>query len=60
MKLMPVLPKREKREDCNKRTKRPMPKAKVILVGVVEDEGRNSKPEATRELSNVFPAAQAN
>ena len=57
---MPVLPKLEKREDRNKRTKRPMPEAKMILVGVVEDEGRRNKPEATRELSNVFPAAQAN
>ena len=59
-KLIPILPKLEKREDCNKRTKGPMPESKMILVGVVEDEGRSNKPEATRELSNVFPTAQVN
>ena len=59
-KLMPVLPKLEKREDHNKRTKTPMPEAKMILMGIVENERRSSKPEATRELSDVFPAALAN
>ena len=57
---MPVLPKLEKREDCNKCAKAPMPEAKMVLVGIVENERRSSKPKATRELSDVFPAAQVN
>ena len=59
-KLMPVLPKLEKRKDRNKRAKTPMPEAKMVLVGIVENERRSSKPKATRELSDVFPAAQVN
>ena len=56
-KLMPILPKLEKLEDGNNCAKAPMPEAKMVLVGIVENERRSSKPEATRELSDVFPPA---
>jgi hypothetical protein len=34
-----------------------MPKAKMILVSVVEDERRSDEPDPTDQLSNLFPPA---
>jgi CheY-like chemotaxis protein len=41
VKPIPVLPKLEQCEDRNSRTERPMPEAKMVLMEVIEDEGRS-------------------
>ena len=37
-----------------------MPEAKMVLMGVVEDEGRSRQPKTKRQLGDLFPPAQAN
>jgi hypothetical protein len=35
-----------------------MPKTKMVLMGVVEDEWGSRQPECTGELGNLLPASQ--
>ena len=36
-----------------------MPKAKMILMGIVEDERGSRQPKTTGELGDLLPTAQA-
>ena len=56
---VPVLPKLKRSKSRDHTAECPMPKAKMVLVGVVKNERCGEEPDPASQFQNLLPSAQA-